>query len=63
MESLFGLLRDSVSIDARLGHGLRPNVPFAEKLFWTHPMILLDEVNQVEAQYGLFEDSANLDAR
>ena len=28
-----------------------------------HLFVLLDEEAQVEAQFGLFEDSANLDAR
>jgi hypothetical protein len=32
-------------------------------MFWTHPMVLLGDVAQVEAVFGLFEDSANLDAR
>jgi hypothetical protein len=27
-----------------------------------HPMVLLDDEAQVEAQFGLFEDIANLDA-
>jgi len=28
-----------------------------------HPMVLLGEEDQVEAQFSLFGDSANLDAR
>jgi hypothetical protein len=39
------------------------NIPQAKKLFWMHPMELLDEEAQVEARFGLFGDSANLDAR
>jgi hypothetical protein len=33
------------------------------KPFLTHLMVLLGEEAQVEAQFGLFGDSANLDAR
>jgi hypothetical protein len=35
----------------------------AQKSFWTHPMVLLGDEVQVVACFGLFEDSANLDAR
>jgi len=34
-----------------------------KKLFWTHPMVLLGQGAQVKARFGLFGDSANLDAR
>ena len=40
-----------------------PNVPEAQKSFWPHSMIPLGDKAQVEARFGLFEDSANLDAR
>jgi hypothetical protein len=40
-----------------------PNIPFALKLFWTHPIILLGDEVQVEAHFGPFRDSANLDTR
>jgi hypothetical protein len=39
------------------------NVPLAKKLFLTHPMKFLDDEAQVEARFGPFRDSANLDAR
>ena len=35
----------------------------AEKSFWTHLMVPLGDVAQVEARFSLFGDSANLDAR
>ena len=35
----------------------------AHKSFWMHPMVLLGDEAQVEARFGLFGDSANLDAR
>ena len=34
-----------------------------EKSFWTHPMVLLGTEAPVEACFGLFGDSVNLDAR
>jgi len=40
-----------------------PNAPQSKKPFLTHLFILLDEEAQVEARFGLFGDSANLDAR
>jgi hypothetical protein len=36
------------------------NVPYAQKLFWMHPMVLLGDEAQVDDRFGLFEDSANL---
>ena len=39
------------------------NAPLPKKLIWTHPIVLLAEEAQVEAQFGLFGDSVNLDAR
>jgi hypothetical protein len=33
------------------------------KSFWTHPMVLLGDKAQVEAYFGTFGDSANLNAR
>ena len=35
----------------------------AQKSFWMHPMVLLGDEAQAEAQFSLFGDSANLDAR
>jgi hypothetical protein len=39
------------------------SVPQAKKSFWMHPMELVDDEVQVEAHFGPFGDSANLDAR
>jgi hypothetical protein len=39
-----------------------PNVLEAQKLFWTHPMVLLGDEAQ-GAHFGLFGDSANLNVR
>ena len=35
----------------------------AQKSFWTHQMVLLCDEAQVEARFGLFGNSANLEAR
>jgi len=35
----------------------------AQKSFWTHPMVLQGDEAQVEAHFGPFRDSANLDPR
>ena len=39
-----------------------PNVPLAQKSFWTHPMVHLGDEAQEEVQFGPFRDSANVDA-
>ena len=38
-----------------------PNVPLAQKAFWTHPMEPQGDDAQMEARFGLFGHSANLD--
>ena len=55
LEIVFVLVEDS----ARFA----PNAPLDKKPFWTHPMVLLGQGAQVKARFGLFGDSANLDAR
>jgi hypothetical protein len=35
----------------------------AWKSFWAHAMVLLGDVDQVEARFNRFRDSVNLDAR
>jgi hypothetical protein len=39
------------------------NIPYAQKSFWMHLIVLLIDEAQVEACFGPFRDSANLDAR
>ena len=39
-----------------------PNEPEAQKSFWTHSIVPLGDEAQVEAHFGPFKDSANLDA-
>ena len=43
-------------------HGFALNVPWDQKSFWMHPMVLLGDEAQVEASFGPFGDSAILDA-
>ena len=38
-------------------------IPQAQKLFWTHMMVLQGDMGQVEARFGLLGDSVNLDVR
>jgi hypothetical protein len=59
VESRFSLFWDIVSV----GAWFAPNIPYAQKSFWTHPMVLLGDKAQVEARFGLFRDSVNLDTR
>jgi hypothetical protein len=46
-----------------IGAQFAPNVPQAQKLFWTHLIELLGDEAQVQARFSPFGDSANLDAR
>jgi hypothetical protein len=63
MEARFGLFGDSVSFSARLVHGLRQMYHSLRKSFWTHQMVLLGDEVQIEANFGPFGYSANLDSR
>ena len=63
MESRFGLFRNSVSFGARYVHGLRLMHHSLRNHLWTHLLVLLGEGAQVDARFGLFGDSTNLDAR
>jgi hypothetical protein len=38
------------------------NLPLAQKSFWTNPMVHLDDEAEIEAHFGLFGDSDNLEA-
>jgi hypothetical protein len=40
-----------------------PNVAYAQKSFWMHPMVLFGDEAQVETRFGPFVYSANLVAR
>ena len=40
-----------------------PSAPYGQKALWKFTMVRLGEEAQVKARFGLFGDSANLDAR
>ena len=48
VESHFRPFGDSVSVGCQIGSWFVPNVPLAQKSFWTHPMVLLGDEAQVE---------------
>jgi hypothetical protein len=48
---------------SKIGAQLASNVPLGQKSFWTHLMVHQVDGAQVEACFGPFEDSVNLDAR
>jgi hypothetical protein len=50
-------------VEALIGARFLPSIPWAQKSFWTRPMVLLGDEAQVDARFGLFGDSANLNAR
>jgi hypothetical protein len=61
LESCFNPFGDCVIVSAKLRVRFAPNI--AHKSFWTHPIVLLGDKAQVDARFGLFRDSANLDTR
>jgi hypothetical protein len=48
---------------SKIGARFASKVPWAHKLLGRHPMVLLIDEAQVEARFGAFGYSANLDAR
>ena len=46
-----------------IGAQFAPNIPLAQKSFWTHPIEVLGDESQVDAHFSPFGDSANVDAR
>jgi len=62
MESRFGLFRNSVSFGARYVHGLCL-LHHSQRNHFGSTCWYFGEEAQVEAQFDLFGDSANLDAR
>ena len=55
MESHFIPFGDGVSVGARFGARLAPNIPSAQEPFWTHPMVILGDEAQLEARFGRLE--------
>ena len=46
----------------KIGAWFPLDIPLAQKYFWTLPTVPLGDEAQVEARFGPFDDSANLDA-
>jgi hypothetical protein len=44
-------------------HSLHETYQLAKKSFWRQPMVLLGDEDQMEAHFGPFGDSANLEIR
>jgi hypothetical protein len=44
------------------GARFAPNIPLAQKSFWTYLIVHLADEAQVKAHFGLFGDRANLEA-
>ena len=63
MWNLSSFRLETMLVSGKIGAQFAPNIPSAHKSFWTHPMVLLGDEPQVEAQFDLLGDSANLDAR
>ena len=56
------LLGDDAQVEARFGRfgdsaWFTPNLPYAWKSFWTHPIELLGDAGHVESHFGPFGDS------
>jgi hypothetical protein len=49
-------------VSDQVGAWFAPNVPLGQKSFLTHWMVLQGDEAQLEAHFGPFGDSANLDA-
>ena len=62
-EARFSLFGDSVSLDARLVHGLSRRCIRLGSHFGAHTMELIGDVGQVEACFTQFGESVSLDAR
>ena len=66
MEARLGLFGDSVTLDTRqvkIGAWFAPNIPKAQKSFWTHTIELLGDVGHVKSHFDPFRDSVSFDAR
>jgi hypothetical protein len=63
LEARFGPFIDTANLDARWVHDLHRTYHRLKKLFWTHPMELLSDVDHVESHFFLFGDSVSVGAR
>jgi hypothetical protein len=63
VESYFGPFWRQCLCRYKIGARIAPNIPLAQKSFWTWLVVVLGDEAQVEAQLSPFEDSDNLGAR
>jgi hypothetical protein len=62
VEDLFDSVGGSVNL-GEISARFAPNVPWAWKSFWAHSMEPLDNVGEMEARFGAFGGSINLNTR
>ena len=63
MWNLSSFRLETVLVSGKMGALFTPNVPSAQKSFWTHPIVPQVDGAQVEGRFGPFGHSANHDAR
>ena len=63
VESQFVKFGDGVLCRCKIGARFAPNVPQAQKLFWTHTMELQGGVGHVGSCFGLLGDNFSVGAR
>jgi hypothetical protein len=56
-------IRSEMVLASLLGAQFARNLPIGTKSFWRHPMVLIGDEAQIEAHFGPFGDSANLEIR
>jgi len=62
MSNLISICLEMVLVSVQDGCTVCAKHTMAQKSFWTHLMVLQGDEAQVEARFGPFGDSANLDA-
>jgi hypothetical protein len=50
-------------VSSKIGPQFAPNMPYAKKSLWTHPMKLLGDVGHVEPRFGPFGHNVSVSAR
>jgi hypothetical protein len=60
---LVSICLEIVLIMTQIGAWFTPNIPPAQKSFWTPPIEFFGDVGHVESHFGLFGDSVNIGAR
>jgi hypothetical protein len=63
MRNLASICLETVLCWCKIGASFAPNIPYAQKSFWMHPMVFLGHGAQVEAHFSLFGDSTYLHAK